>query len=73
MSATFEKLMNGADGGLALLQVLAENSFDSVLITDASVISTESKLFSAKTWSRDNPPSAPFISLSNFADIMNSP
>ena len=37
MSATFEKLMNGVDGGLALLQVLAENSFDSVLITDASV------------------------------------
>lgn len=36
MSATFEKLMNGCDGGLALLQVLAENSFDSVLITDAS-------------------------------------
>ncbi len=31
-----EKLMNGAEGGLALLQVLAENSFDSVLITDAS-------------------------------------
>jgi hypothetical protein len=24
MSDTFEKLMNGADGGLALLQVLAE-------------------------------------------------
>ena len=36
MSTTFEKLMNGADGGLALLQVLAENSFDSVLIADAS-------------------------------------
>ena len=36
MSKTFEKLMNGADGGLALLQVLAENSFDSILITDAS-------------------------------------
>ena len=36
MLATFEKLMDGADGGLALLQVLAENSFDSVLITDAS-------------------------------------
>ena len=36
MSATFEKLMNGVDGGLVLLQVLAENSFDSVLITDAS-------------------------------------
>ena len=28
--------MNGADGGLALLQVLAENSFDSILIADAS-------------------------------------
>jgi len=28
MYDTFEKLMNGADGGLALLQVLAENSFD---------------------------------------------
>ena len=36
MSDTFEKLMNGADGGLALLQVLAENSFDSILITEAS-------------------------------------
>ncbi len=36
MSDTFEKLMNGADGGLALLQVLAENSFDSILITDSS-------------------------------------
>jgi len=36
MPATFEKLMNGANCGLALLQVLAENSFDSVLITDAS-------------------------------------
>lgn len=36
MSDTLEKLMNGADGGLALLQVLAENSFDSILITDAS-------------------------------------
>ena len=37
MSDTLEKLMNGAAGGLALLKVLAENSFDSVLITDASV------------------------------------
>jgi len=36
MSANFEKLMNGVDGGLSLLQVLVENSFDSVLITDAS-------------------------------------
>lgn len=36
MPIKFEKLMNGVDGGLSLLQVLAENSFDSVLITDAS-------------------------------------
>jgi len=36
MAANFKKLMNGLDGGMALLQVLAENSFDSVLITDAS-------------------------------------
>ena len=36
MAAKFEKLMNGVDGGMALLQVLAENSFDAVLITDAS-------------------------------------
>ena len=28
--------MNGIDGEMALLHVLAENSFDSVLITDAS-------------------------------------
>ena len=34
--STFEKLMNGAEGGLALLQVLAESSFDSILITDSS-------------------------------------
>ncbi len=36
MATRFETLMNGVDGGMALLQVLAENSFDSVLITDAS-------------------------------------
>jgi PAS domain S-box-containing protein len=36
MPTKLEKLMNGVDGGLSLLQVLAENSFDSVLITDAS-------------------------------------
>jgi PAS domain S-box-containing protein len=36
MVAKFEKLMNGVEGGLSLLHVLAENSFDSVLITDAS-------------------------------------
>jgi PAS domain S-box-containing protein len=46
MSATFEKLMNGFDGSLALLQVLAENSFDSVLITDASA---EGKITYANT------------------------
>ncbi len=44
MSGTFEKLMNGADGGLALLQVLAENSFDLILIADAS---TEGKIIYA--------------------------
>ena len=37
MANIFENLMNGTDGGLALLQVLAENSFDSILITDSSV------------------------------------
>ena len=36
MPTKFEKLMNGVDGGMSLLQVLAENSFDSVLVTDAS-------------------------------------
>jgi len=40
MSNTFEKLMNGSEGALALLKVLAENSFDSVLITDASAETT---------------------------------
>ena len=35
MAGTLEKLMDGS-GGLALLEVLADNSFDSVLITDAS-------------------------------------
>ena len=44
MSDAFEKLMNGADGGLALFQVLAENSFDSILITDSS---TEGKIIYA--------------------------
>ena len=36
MSATFEKLMNGVHGAFVLLQILVENSFDSVLVTDAS-------------------------------------
>ena len=36
MATKLENLMHGADGGLSLLQALAENSFDSILITDAS-------------------------------------
>lgn len=32
MAVTFENLMNGGDGGVSLLQVFAENSFDSVLV-----------------------------------------
>jgi PAS domain S-box-containing protein len=44
VGSTFEKLMNGADRALALLQVLAENSFDSVMITDTSA---ESKVIYA--------------------------
>ena len=35
MAGTLEKLMDGS-GGLALLEILAENSFDAVVITDAS-------------------------------------
>ena len=44
MVSTCENLMNGAEGGVALLKVLAENSFDSVLITDTS---TEGKIIYA--------------------------
>jgi len=36
MAGSLMKVMSGADGSLALLQVLADHSFDSVLITDAS-------------------------------------
>jgi PAS domain S-box-containing protein len=36
MLGSLSKVMNGVDGGMMLLKVLAENSFDSVLITDAS-------------------------------------
>ena len=36
MTGTLTKAMKGTNEGLMLLQVLAENSFDSVLITDAS-------------------------------------
>ena len=36
MANPFIKLMESAEGSMALLQVLAENSFDSLLITDAT-------------------------------------
>lgn len=36
MIISLTKAMNGTDSGLMLLKALAENSFDSVLITDAS-------------------------------------
>ncbi len=36
MAASLNTVMGSADGSLALLQVLADNSFDSVLVTDAS-------------------------------------
>lgn len=36
MSNALMKVMKGAEGSLMLLQALAENSFDSVLITDAT-------------------------------------
>ena len=35
MAGSFTKIMQGTDKSLALLKVLAENSFDSLLITDA--------------------------------------
>tara|TARA_R110000868_G_scaffold160018_2_gene389287 strand:+ start:668 stop:1066 length:399 start_codon:yes stop_codon:yes gene_type:complete len=37
MSNSLEKIMNGSTEGLKLLQTLADNSFDSILITDSSV------------------------------------
>tara|TARA_B110000503_G_scaffold53178_1_gene85540 strand:+ start:9539 stop:9937 length:399 start_codon:yes stop_codon:yes gene_type:complete len=36
MPYTIEKSLGGAEASLALLKVLAENSFDSILITDAT-------------------------------------
>ena len=36
MAGSLNKVMDGDAGSVALLQVLADNSFDSVLITDAS-------------------------------------
>lgn len=37
MSNSLEKVMNGSAQGMKLLQTLADNSFDSILITDSSV------------------------------------
>ncbi|NQW05319.1 MAG: PAS domain S-box protein [Acidobacteria bacterium] len=36
MALSLEKILESKDASLALLQVLAENSFDSILVTDAS-------------------------------------
>ncbi len=36
MTSSLEKVFEGTNASLALLQVLAENSFDSILVTDAS-------------------------------------
>ncbi len=36
MAGSLKKVMQGAEEGLLLLQVLADNGFDSVLVTDAS-------------------------------------
>jgi PAS domain S-box-containing protein len=38
MATSFENLLAGKDASLALLQVVAENSFDSILMTDASPV-----------------------------------
>jgi PAS domain S-box-containing protein len=37
MASTIEKALGNQDTSLALLKVLAENSFDSILMTDATV------------------------------------
>ena len=36
MASTFDKLFETTENNLALLKVLAENSFDSILVTDAT-------------------------------------
>lgn len=36
MAGSLNKVLSGSEGSLALLKVLADNSFDSVLITDAT-------------------------------------
>ena len=36
MASSIEKLLGSTDTNLALLRVLAENSFDSILVTDSS-------------------------------------
>ena len=37
MTASLESVLGGKEASLALLQVLADNSFDAVLITDTSL------------------------------------
>jgi PAS domain S-box-containing protein len=37
MASTFDRLLETPENNLALLKVLAENSFDSILVTDATV------------------------------------
>ena len=37
MASTFDKIFETTENNLALLKVLAENSFDSILVTDATV------------------------------------
>jgi PAS domain S-box-containing protein len=37
MASTFDRLFETTENNLALLKVLAENSFDSILVTDATV------------------------------------
>ncbi len=37
MATSFEKVLVGKDASLALLQAVAKHSFDSILVTDASV------------------------------------
>jgi PAS domain S-box-containing protein len=37
MASTFDKLFGTTENNLALLKVLADNSFDSILVTDATV------------------------------------
>ena len=70
MAATFAKLKNGVEGGLALLQVLAENSFDSVLITDASA---EGKIIYANKSFKKLTGHDPFEIIGNTPRVLQGP